>query len=211
MALRVIGAGLGRTGTMSLKLALEKLLGAPCYHMVEVFPRPAHFGLWTAAGRGERVDWNGLFDGFVAAVDWPASAFWAEIASAFPDAHVLLSTRETASWWKSASNTIFAEASAAVRAGPMAEMLDSVLGSRFTRDFLDRDAAVAAYEAHNARVRANVPAARLVEWTSKDGWGPLCKMLGVPVPSEPFPHANTTEEFQARVASGGGPPHGPPP
>src|SRR6266566_10081202 len=99
MTLRVIGAGMGRTGTMSLKLALERLLGGPCYHMVEVFPRPAHFGLWTAAGRGKPTDWHALFDGFVAAVDWPAAAFWKEIADAFPEAIILLSTRDSESWW----------------------------------------------------------------------------------------------------------------
>src|SRR5207237_6118209 len=93
MTLRVVGAGVGRTGTMSLKLALERLIGAPCYHMLEVFPRPAHFGLWTAAARGKPVDWNALFAGFAAAVDWPASAFWPELAAAFPDSIILLSTR----------------------------------------------------------------------------------------------------------------------
>jgi len=206
MGLRVIGAGMGRTGTMSLKLALTRLLGAPCYHMLEVFERPAHFGLWTKAGRGEPVDWHTLFEGFAAAVDWPAAAFWPELSLAFPDARILLSTRDSASWWKSASETIFAPASAAVRQGAMKEMLESVLGSRFTMALGDRDLAVAAYERNNARVRATVPASRLVEWTTKDGWGPLCAMLGVPVPAEPFPHANTTEEFRARIAAGHGPP-----
>jgi hypothetical protein len=206
MTLRVVGAGMGRTGTMSLKLALTRLLGAPCYHMVEVFAKPAHFALWTAAGRGQPVDWNALFEGYTSAVDWPAAAFWPELAAAFPDAHVLLSTRDSASWWKSASETILAPSSPAFVPGPMSEMIDAVLGSRFTKQIHDREAAIAAYERGNAHVRATVPAGRLVEWTAKDGWGPLCKMLGVPVPAEPFPHANTTEEFKARVASGHGPP-----
>ncbi|MGO8996970.1 MAG: sulfotransferase family protein [Polyangiaceae bacterium] len=206
MSLRVIGAGMGRTGTMSLKIALSRLLGGPCYHMVEVFERPAHFGIWAAAGRGEPVDWKALMAGFSAAVDWPSAAFWPELSKAFPDAFILLSTRDSASWWKSASETIFAPEGAAARVGPMKEMLDSVLSSRFTTDFYDRETAIAAYERNNAHVRATAPASRLVEWTSKDGWGPLCKMLGVPVPNEPFPHANTTEEFKARVAAGHGPP-----
>lgn len=172
MALRVIGAGLGRTGTMSLKEALERLLGGPCYHMVEVFPRPAHFGLWTAAGRGERGDWNALFDGFTAAVDWPASAFWNEISEAFPESIILLSTRDSAeSWWKSASETIFRVATAD-RGGPMAEMIDAIFEARFTKAIHDRAAAMAAYERHNAHVRATAPRDRLVEWTPKDGWGP---------------------------------------
>src|SRR6476661_1539609 len=108
MSLRVVGAGLGRTGTMSLKAALERLLGAPCYHGGEVFPRPSHVEAWNAAARGEPVDWGALFDGFQATVDWPAAAFWEEISEAFPGAVILLSTRESAeSWWKSANETIF--------------------------------------------------------------------------------------------------------
>ena len=207
MSLRVIGAGLGRTGTMSLKGALERLLGAPCYHMIEVFPRPAHFGLWTAAARGEPVDWHALFDGFQATVDWPASAFWKEIAQAFPEALILLSTRDSAeAWCKSASETIFGIATAD-RSNPVAKMVDAIFEARFTKAIDDRDAAIAAYERHNADVRATAPRDRLVEWTPKDGWGPLCKALGVAVPAEPFPHVNTTDEFKARVAAGPPPGH----
>lgn len=205
MGLRVIGAGLGRTGTMSLKLALTRLLGAPCYHMVEVFQNPSHLAVWTAAGRGDAVDWNALFKGFAATVDWPSAAFWPELMEAFPEAHVLLSTRESSSWWKSASETIFA-ARPSLDGGPMAQMLEAVLGARFTPSTHDRDAAIRAYEANTTKLRATVPAARLVEWTADQGWGPLCRMLGVPVPAEPFPRANTTEEFKARVAGGHGPP-----
>jgi Sulfotransferase domain len=200
---------MGRTGTMSLKMALTRLLGGPCYHMAEVFEKPAHFGLWTAAGRGLPVDWDALFEGYVAAVDWPAAAFWPELSQAYPEAHIVLSTRDSASWWKSASETIFAPKSAAARPAPMVEMIEAVLGSRFTKAFTEREPAILAYERNNARARETIPAARLVEWTTKDGWGPLCKMLGVPVPANPFPHANTTEEFQARVAAGHGPPPAP--
>lgn len=187
---------------MSLKTALERLLGGPCYHMIEVFPRPAHFEVWTAAAHGERVDWNALFSGFEAAVDWPASAFWKEISEAFPAAIILLSTRDSAeSWWNSARETIFG----AVRAnhsGPMATMIDAMFETRFTQAIHDREAAIAAYERHNANVRQTAPCERLVEWTPKDGWGPLCKALGMAVPAEPFPHVNTTDEFQARVKAG---------
>jgi len=203
MTLKMIGAGFGRTGTLSLKLALERLLGAPCYHMMEVFPRPAHFGLWTAAARGQAVDWNALFDGFAAVVDWPASAFWAELAAEYPGAPILLSTRDSASWWKSASATIF-DRSRTAPAPPMREMLDALFGARFTLAIHDREQAIAAYERHNAHVRATAPRDRLVEWRPGDGWAPLCKALALPVPDEPFPHVNTTDEFRARVV--GGPP-----
>ena len=203
MTLRVIGAGLGRTGTMSLKLALERLLGAPCYHMVEVFPRPAHFARWTAAARGEPVDWRALLDGFAAAVDWPSAAFWEELAEAFPDAPIVLSTRDAESWWRSASATIF-DASRPPPPPAMREMLDALFGRRFTPAIHDRERAIAAYEAHNARVRATAPRGRLVEWRPGDGWGPLCHALGLAEPAEPFPHTNTTDEFRARTRGGPG-------
>lgn len=192
---------------MSLKVALERLLGGPCYHMIEVFPRPAHAGLWTAAAHGERVDWHALLDGFPAAVDWPPAAFWKEISDAFPESIILLSTRASAeSWWKSASETIFRRATDE-RGGPIAAMANAIFETRFTTALHDREAAIAAYERHNADVRATAPRARLVEWTPKDGWGPLCKALGVAVPAEPFPHVNTTDEFRARVAAGRPPGH----
>lgn len=206
MSLRVIGAGLGRTGTMSLKAALERLLGGPCYHMIEVFPRPAHFGLWTAAAHGEPVDWHALFDGFQAAVDWPASAFWKQISETFPEAIILLSTRSSAeAWWKSASETIFRVATA--NRGPVADMIEAIFEATFTKEIHNREAAIAAYERHNANVRATAPRDRLVEWQPKDGWGPLCQALGVAVPTEPFPHVNTTDEFNARLAAGQPPGH----
>jgi Sulfotransferase domain len=187
---------------MSLKGALERLLGGPCYHMVEVFPRPAHFGAWTAAARGERVDWHALLDGFEAAVDWPPAAFWKELAEAFPAAIIVLSTRDSAeAWWNSASETIF-RAATADRKNPVAAMVEAIFAARFTSAIHDREAAIAAYERHNADVRATAPRDRLVEWTPKDGWGPLCKALGVAVPAEPFPHVNTTDEFKARVMAG---------
>lgn len=200
MSLRVIGSGVGRTGTHSLKLALEKLLGTPCYHMVEVFPRPAHFAQWTAAARGEKVDWHALLDGFGAAVDWPAAAFWEEISAAFPRAIILHSERRDAeSWWKSAIETIFAPRDSEPPP-PMKEMTGALFAERFTPHIRDKEAAIAAYHRHNAHVRATAPKDRLVVWQPGDGWEPICKALGVAVPDEPFPHVNTTDEFNARIA-----------
>src|SRR5574338_871095 len=203
MALRVVGAGVGRTGTMSLKLALERLLGAPCYHMAEVFAHPEHVPVWHAAARGEPVDWESLFHGYAAAVDWPVASFWPEVSAAFPDAVILHSVRDPQSWWKSASGTIF-PASRDAR-GEWRDMIEAVFGTRFTAALDDERACLAAYERHNADVRARAPKQRLVEWTPSDGWAPLCAALGVPVPNEPFPRVNTSEEFRqmhaARVAA----------
>ena len=107
MSLRVVGAGLGRTGTNSLKLGLERLLDGACYHMLELFPRPQQIDAWKAALRGEAVDYEALLDGFVATVDWPACAVWRELRAANPAAVVVLSQRRTAEeWWESFDRTI---------------------------------------------------------------------------------------------------------
>jgi hypothetical protein len=196
MTLRVVGAGLGRTGTHSLKIALEQLLGGPCYHMIETFSRPQHLPMWTAAMLDEPVDWDLLFDGFVATVDWPGGGVWEQILAANPDALVLLSTRTDAdAWWTSASRTIF-QAIDIDGDEPPAPMLRVML-HRLTPDFPDEAACKAAYDDHNAHVRATVPADRLVDWQATDGWGPLCAALGVAEPSEPFPLTNTTADFRA--------------
>ena len=107
MALKVIGAGLGRTGTHSLQLALQQLLGGPCYHMLEVIADPeVKVQQWMDAMDGN-ADWDDIMKGYVASVDWPAAAFWRELADKYPDAPVLLSTRaSTEQWFKSFSSTI---------------------------------------------------------------------------------------------------------
>ena len=200
MALRIVGAGVGRTGTHSLKLALEQLLGGPCYHMVEVIARPDHMAIWTAALRGEHVDWDVVFDGFLATVDWPACSTWEAILAANPDALVLLSTRaSTDEWYRSAERTIFE----GMRAGPGSSdgsafrAMTDAMGEAFGASWDDEAGLRAAYERHNEHVRATVPPDRLVEWQPADGWGPLCTALGVPEPDEPFPVTNTTAEFRA--------------
>jgi hypothetical protein len=182
---------------MSLKVALERLLGAPCYHMAEVFTHPEHVPLWTAAARGEPVDWHALFRGYVAAVDWPVAAFWPEVSAAFPEATILHSVRDPASWWKSASGTIFPASRNA--SGEWRSMVDEMFARRFTAALDDEAACIAAFERHNADVRARAPKERLLEWRASDGWGLLCAALGTAVPDEPFPRTNTSEEFAARV------------
>jgi hypothetical protein len=195
MTLRVVGAGLGRTGTTSLKLALERLLGAPCYHMMEVFTHPEHVPAWHAAADGKMPDWHEVMRGFSAAVDWPASAFWPELSRAFPDALILLSVRDPDSWWDSASQTIFPRTLNAPRDEWYA-MVEAMFRNRFTAALDDRAACIAAFERHNAEVRRTAPRQRLLEWTAGDGWGPLCAALGVPVPDEPFPRINTRDDWK---------------
>lgn len=201
MELRVVGSGLGRTGTKSLKDALELLLGAPCYHMMECFRRPDHPPRWEAAMRGASVDWHDLLDGFAATVDWPSAACWKQLAAAHPDALILHSERPADAWFRSADRTIL-EGFKKPRdewPEPGADAWWDMAVTMFrglTPDFLDRDSAMAAVDAWNADVRASAPADRLLVWQTGDGWEPICDALDLPVPDEPFPHVNTTEEFR---------------
>jgi hypothetical protein len=199
MPLKVVGAGLGRTGTHSLKLALERLLGEPCYHMIEVFAKPDHVAMWHEAASGNMPDdWDELFAGYGAAVDWPAAAFWREQSEAYPDAPILLSTRDSAGWWRSCDSTIFEVfRSADAKMPPEWTAMIKELFRKFAGDTLDEASAIAAYDRHNADVRATAPPDRLLEWHPGDGWAPLCTALGVDVPDEPFPHVNSTAEFRA--------------
>lgn len=200
MTLRIVGAGLGRTGTHSLKLALEQLLSGRCYHMLEVFDRQQDIPVWQAAAAGDAPDWNAFLGEYVACVDWPAAAFWQELAEANPDALVLLSERDVDAWWTSCSNTIFSAEMLARYPDPESPgWPHDLIRARFTPRWRDEHEAKSAYLRHNQAVRAHVPAGRLVEWRPGDGWAPICAALGVPVPAEPFPHVNSTAEFRAML------------
>jgi hypothetical protein len=200
MPLKVVGAGVGRTGTASLKVALEQLLGGRCHHMLEVIEDPAQVPGWTHAIEGRDVDWQELLSGYVALVDWPGASFWPELSAANPDALVLLSTRDPDAWYRSASNTIFN-----VFDNPMPGLeqwfasVRKMFGERFSDDLKNPTAMKGAFERHNAQVRAGVAAERLLEWTPSEGWEPICERLGVAVPDEPFPSVNTTNETRGRI------------
>jgi hypothetical protein len=211
VGLRVVGAGVGRTGTLSLKGALELVLGGSCYHMMEVFSRPDDVAMWTSAATGGDVDWTTALEGYTATTDFPACLFWRELSDLYPDAKVLLSTRaDSQVWWESVSQTIFSPAIEAMSADRPEwwTMWKAVSKSRFTDQTKDEAASKAAYDRHNAEVRATVPASRLIDWQPGDGWAPICEGLGLPVPETPFPHVNTRAEMQAMLAAGpplGGP------
>jgi hypothetical protein len=198
--LKVVGSGVGRTGTHSLKIALEQLLGGTCHHMIEVFGHPEEIPIWSDAIDGKPVDWAGLMAPYCAQVDWPGCSFWPELTEANPDALVILSVRDPGAWYTSCANTIFGDMETMAEGGDawMAALL-RLLGQRFGDRLDDRNAMVAAFEAHNDSVRAGVPSERLLEWTASDGWDPICERLGVPVPAEPFPLTNTTDQFRETV------------
>ncbi len=200
MELVVVGAGVGRTGTHSLKLALEQLFGAPCHHMVEILGDPAQIPAWTDAIEGRPVDWSAMLAAYRTIVDWPGGSFWPELSAANPDALVLLSVRDPEGWYRSASNTIFlAFDHTPPELAPWMEAVRKLLHDRFSDRFDDPTAMMDAFVRHNDDVRANVPADRLLEWTPGDGWEPICERLGLPVPVEPFPVTNTTDEFREMI------------
>jgi hypothetical protein len=212
--MNVIGVGLGRTGTLSLKAALERLGLGPCYHMMEVFEHPDHVPLWTAAARGEAVDWDALFDGYQATTDWPACTFWRSLIAAYPSARVLLSVRDPGRWYDSMRNTIF---EVFQREFPGPEGLPPGLGEyrdmvqavvwqgTFGGRFEDRDHAIEVFRRHTEEVTRALPPERLLVYELGQGWEPLCAFLDVPVPDEPFPHLNDSASFHARVEGGEGP------
>lgn len=199
MPLRVVGAGLPRTGTSSLRQALEYVLGGPCLHMSAIPNHPFNLGAgWQNALAGATPDWTQLVADYVAAVDWPASQFWRELSEAYPDALVLLSMRDNAEiWWQSANATILPVARMALAPDwndgrDLLTLLERFTG---TTNWDDPATLMAAYERHNAAVRAAIPPHRLLEWHAADGWPPICAALDIPVPDQLFPWTNRREDW----------------
>lgn len=211
--LEIIGAGFGRTGTTSLKTALEELGFGPCHYMLGLFDDPAQIPMWRRAARGDAMDWSKVFAGYRSSVDWPSARFWRELAAHFPNAKVILTVRDPESWYVSALSSIYAAAVAPVPddADPlfvgMRDMsLEVVWDGQFGGRFVDRAHAIRVFEEHNAAVMREIPPERLLTFDVSAGWAPLCGFLGVPVPDEPFPHSNDrstfTSDIDARRAAG---------
>jgi hypothetical protein len=203
--IRVVGAGFGRTGTMSLKTALEMLGFGPTYHMTEVFTHPEHIPIWQAAAEGRPVDWDALFTGYQSAVDWPTAAFYDRIMDAFPESKVILTVRDPARWYASVRSTIFPASTGVLPADPTPEqrahrtMTDTAIWQGiFGGGIEDRAHALDVFDRHAREVEAHVPAGRLLVYEVGQGWEPLCRFLEVPVPPAPFPHLNDTASFNAR-------------
>ena len=206
MALKVIGSGFGRTGTRSLKEALEILGLGPCHHMEEVFAHPEQVPLWQQAMSGGETDWNRVYQGYSSQVDWPGAHVWREAAAAFPEAKVIHSGRPEDSWWRSFSTTIgklvgiyeTMELPPHIRA-----MFDATVPRIGEKTFgvrvPDRDTALAAYHRRREEVLAALPASRVLVFDVAQGWGPLCAFLGTDIPDQPFPHLNEREAFWANL------------
>jgi hypothetical protein len=184
---------------MSLKLALEQLGLGPCYHMMEVFKLPQAPGQWSRAADGLPVDWDEVFEGFNSTVDWPSAEFYKPLADHYPDAKVILTVRDPQGWYESTQATIFNFDNHADASPEWTEMVQKVIGRKFSGDLRTRDHCIDVYNRHNDEVRRTIPAERLLEYTPGQGWEPLCAFLGVPAPEQPYPKVNTTEEFVGRV------------
>jgi len=204
MALQVIGAGLGRNGTLTLKTALEEIGFGPCHHMVEVFAHPDQGQFWLKAAQGEKVDWEEVFANYKASVDWPSCHFYKELSERYPDAKVILSERDPKQWYASITNTILKSMTQMIEKDPerakwfeFARLI--VIEQTFHND-LSEDNMIAAYLRHNAKVKATIAPERLLVFNPAEGWDPLCRFLGTAVPETSFPLVNTTAEFQTRQA-----------
>ena len=199
MALKVVGAGPGRTGTASLKVALETLGLGRCYHMGEVMTNVPATEHWIAAAKGA-PDWDRIFDGYGAAVDYPAARYWRELADYYPEAKVLLSVRDPNAWFDSVHETIFSpRLQEWVGRTPFAEFMRLNVHGEFGDRIGDRAFMVDYFESHVAAVKAAILAERLLVYEVKQGWGPLCEFLDVPAPDAPFPRVNSRAETGAMI------------
>lgn len=212
--MQVIGAGPGRTGTMSAMSALELLGFGPCHHMSVVMREPEQQDGWAEVLGGGEPDWSSLLKGYQSCVDWPTAAYWRELTTAYPSAKVLLTTRDADAWYRSMSRTIlplaygdpntlrarltsFGLRLARPRLARLVAVLPTMTRAFFGTDHMpSRDEAVAAFERRHHEVRAAVPADRLLVFDVTEGWAPLCEFLEVPVPDEPFPRTNDTASFR---------------
>lgn len=209
----IIGAGLPRTGTLSLKAALEELGYGPCYHMSELLRRPKLAERWLEVARGGEANWPTLLEGYRSTVDWPGSAFWQELIGAYPDAKVILTVRDPERWYASmkllvhGGRSMRAITAPAVRRlvpplGVLASLIETLVGRQYgvspehmRHGTMAKDDTIESYARHNAEVAAAVPEDRLLVFRVEDGWEPLCEFLGRPVPDTPFPHHNEAGRF----------------
>jgi hypothetical protein len=199
--LRVIGAGFGRTGTNSLKTALELLGFGPCHHMFELWEHEELLPPWDAAAHGVIPDWDEVFREFDSQVDWPGTAFWRELTDFYPDAKVILTIRAEEDWFDSIQSTIVPLARVRALGGTehiraVAEMaFELIVKQTFEGNIKDREHVLSVFRRHNEEVRRSVDPDRLLTYDVSDGWRPLCRFLGVPVPASPFPHSNRRRTF----------------
>ncbi len=201
--MQLIGAAFPRTGTMSIKHAIEMLGVGPCYHMHELFLHPEHIPLWMQARQTSTFDWTRVMAGYQASLDTPACLYWRELADYFPQAKVLLTVRDPSSWYDSIAATIhpivYRPESAANHALAMVKEL--FFESYLQGQFLDKKATMQRYTDYCNEVRQYIDPARLVEYSVAQGWPALCEIFQQPVPNQDFPRSNSRADFRERNES----------
>ncbi len=207
MALKIIGAGMGRTGTASLKVALEALGVGRCYHMTEVLKNPAFIEDWIAAAAGN-ADWDRIFSGYSATVDNPGCNYWKELAAHYPDAKVILSVRDASGWFESTNETIHSvEFARFIKESPFGEMIQKTMWDRMDNRMQDRDYMVEFFNRRSREIIDSIAPDRLLVYQVSEGWGPLCEFLDLPVPDMEFPRINSrgeTKQLMAQLMTAGG-------
>lgn len=216
--LKLINAGLGRTGTTSLQAALERLGFGPCYHMFDIISSQERLAQWEKiVCDGERPDWEAVFDGYTTAVDGPSAIYYQQLTKAFPEAKVILTVRDSGRWYQSTYDTLYQFALKSEQNPPDAHSVPArmyritktmIWDGLFDGRFSDKEHAIEVYSNHNQEVVDNIAPGNLLVYDVKRGWGPLCAFLGVDVPLEDFPHVNDSESMRkllAKLAGEAGP------
>ena len=216
MSLLVIGSGVGRTGTHSLKLALEQLGFGKCFHMAELFQHPEKIIHFKKADKDEAVDWDKLFEGYKSAVDYPVARYYKQLIAAYPQAKIIHTIRDADSWYQSAMETIFWASkpspsrifslllrmpfnSTVRKRLPVLQYTGSMMDNIFGKNLKDKQEVIRRYNAINEETLNYIPKDRSLVYEVKSGWEPLCNFLNIPVPSTPFPRSNTREDFKTMV------------
>lgn len=200
MSLNLIGAGMGRTGTASLKIALEQLGLGRCYHMTEIMQNPQYIKYWVNAANGN-PDWDTIFDGFGATVDNPGCGFWKELASFYPEAKIILTTRDAEKWFESTNETIHSlEFAGFIKESPWGEMIQKTVFDTMDNRMQDKEYMISFFENRTQEIINTIAPDRLLVYQVKQGWGPLCEFLDIPVPSMDFPRVNSRDETKELLA-----------
>jgi hypothetical protein len=216
MPLKIIGTGMGRTGTHSLKLALEQLGFGRCYHMAELFQNPEGLIYFEKAERGEEVDWDMLFQGYLSAVDYPVTRYYRQLVAKYPEAKVIHTIRDPESWYESASQTIIWASKSSFgrifklmvklpfspelrKQMPILKFNGKLIEREFGKDYKNKKEVIRRFNQHNDAVMTTIPKEKLLVYNPREGWQPLCSFLGVPVPETPFPQSNKRDEFVKRI------------
>lgn len=201
MTLKIIGAGMGRTGTASLKVALETLGVGHCYHMSEVLKNPEYTKDWINAAGGH-ADWDKIFHGYSATVDNPGCNYWKALADYYPEAKVILTVRDADKWFDSTNETIHSlEFASFIKNSPFGEMVQKTIWDFMEQRMQDRDYMIDFFNKRTSEIKNYIAPERLLVYQVSEGWQPLCEFLNIAVPETDFPRINSRDETKQMLSS----------